>query len=135
MPPAEQTVQVPELLIKLVVPFRTDQHRLDQTAGSFPDSLAQRPNTRVRGNSFAVLNARVQKVARDASIDIHARNHQRSKKIALSAFIHAEMRLEHLRRMYFLVTQFRFTENFRLELELHKLLHAFALHQNLWPLL
>ena len=59
MPPAEQTVQVPELLIKLVVPCRTDQHRLDQAAGSFPDNLAQCPNARIRADSFAVLNARV----------------------------------------------------------------------------
>ena len=30
--------------------------------------------------------------------------------------------------MHFFVTQFGFTENFRLELELHKLFHSFALH-------
>src|SRR6266446_5613821 len=45
------------------------------------------------------------------------------------------MRLEHLRRIHFFVTQFGFTKNFRLELELHKFLYAFALHQNLRPLL
>src|ERR1700720_3977213 len=45
------------------------------------------------------------------------------------------MRLEHLRRMHFFVTQFGFTKNFRLELELNKFQHTLALHQNLRPLL
>ena len=37
--------------------------------------------------------------------------------------------------MHFLVTEFGFAKNFRLQLELHELLHAPALHQDLRPFL
>ena len=52
-----------------------------------------------------------------AAIHIHAGDDQRPEEIAFAAFIDAEVRLEHFRRMHFFVTKLRFAENFRLELE------------------
>ena len=40
------------------------------------------------------------------------------------------MRLEHSRRIDFLVTEFGLAQNLRLKLELHKLLHPLALHEH-----
>ncbi len=45
------------------------------------------------------------------------------------------MRLEHFRRVHFLVAQFGFAENFRLQFELDELFHAATLRQHLWSLL
>ena len=92
-------------------------------------------NARVGSNAFAVLHAGIQKFSRDPAIGIHARDHQRSKEVALAAFIDAKMRLEHFRRMHLFVSKSRFAQNFRFELELHELLHPFALHHDFRPLL
>ena len=45
------------------------------------------------------------------------------------------MLLEHLWRMHLFVSQLGFPENFRLQLELHELLHPPALHQHFGSLL
>ena len=68
-------------------------------------------------------------------VDINAGDHQGPEKITLAAFVHAEMRFEHFRRVDFFVAQFRFAQNFRLQFELHELFHAFALDEHLWSLL
>src|SRR6476619_2908893 len=75
------------------------------------------------------------RVARDPPIGKHSRNHERSEEIALSAFVDTEMRLEHFRRMHFLIAKPRFAENFGLERELHEILDPTSLQQNLWPFL
>src|SRR4029077_274416 len=68
-------------------------------------------------------------------VNVNTRYHQRSKKIALPALIHAKMRLEHLWRMHFLVSQLRFAPNFRLQLELDELLHISSLDEHCRSLL
>jgi len=45
------------------------------------------------------------------------------------------MRLEHFRRMHFLIAQPRFAQNFWLQLELDELFHSSALHKHFWTLL
>jgi hypothetical protein len=93
--------------------------------------LSKRADSRVRADSLAVLHSGIEKFAGDSMVDINSRNHQWAKKIALSALIHAEVRLEHFRGVHFFVAQLGFTEDLRLQLELDELLHAFALHEHL----
>ena len=45
------------------------------------------------------------------------------------------MRLEHFRCVDFFITELCFTQNFRLQLELHEFFHAFALNEHLWTFL
>src|SRR4029453_2221811 len=131
MSPPEQFVQIAELLVKLVVSLRTNQHRLDRTVRTLANGLSKRADPRIRADSLAVLYSGLEKFAGNFMVDINACNHQRSKKIALSALIHAEVRLEHFRRVHFFIAQLCFAENLRLQLKLHELLHAPALHEHL----
>ena len=100
-----------------------------------PNRFRERTNPRVRADSFAVLNAGLQKFPRDPAIHVDARDDERSEEIALAAFVDAEMRLEHFRRMHFLVAELRLAQNLRFELELHELLDPLALQQHLRSLL
>src|SRR5438876_3956529 len=45
------------------------------------------------------------------------------------------MGFEHFWCMHFFVTKFGLAQNLRFQLELHELLHAFPLHENLWSFL
>src|SRR5207245_11297880 len=72
---------------------------------------------------------------RDPTIHVNAGDHQRPKKIAFAAFIDSEMGLEHFWCMHFFVTKFGLAQNLRFQLELHELLHAFTLDENLWSFL
>src|SRR5438046_10481453 len=116
----------------LGIPSGADEHRLHQTTGSFADGFAKRANTRIRSDPFAVLHTGIDKFARNPAIDIYSGNHQRPEKIAFPAFIYAEVRLEHFRRVHFLIAQPRLAQDFWLELKLHELFRALALHKHLW---
>ena len=79
------------------------------------------------------MHTGIDKFARDPTIDIDSGNHERSEEIALPAFIYAEVRLEHFRRVHFFITQLRFAKDFRLKLKLHELFDTLALDKHLWP--
>ena len=112
-----------------------DQHYFAQITDDLANRFYERVNAHIGSDSFAILHAGFQKFPRDPAIGVDTGNDEWSKKIALAAFIHAKVRLEHLRRMHFFVTKSCFAQNFWLELELHELLYALALHEDLWPLL
>src|SRR5439155_46835 len=84
---------------------------------------------------LTVLHPEIEELARAFTIDKDTRDHQRSEKIALPAFVHAKMRLKHFRRMHLFVAEPSFTENLRFENELCEILHPAPLHQNLWTFL
>ena len=71
------------------------------------------------------------KLSRDCAIGKDAGDHERPEEIALAAFVDAEMRLEHFRRMHFLITEPRFAENLRLQFETDEILDALALQEHL----
>src|SRR5262249_3839074 len=135
VPPPKQFVQIAKFLVKLVILRRADQNRFDQAQRSFTNRVTQRTNPCVRTDPFTVYDTGVQKFARDPPINVRARNDERAEKIPLSAFVYTKVRLEHFRRVHFFVTQLRFSENLRLQFKLHEFLHAFPLHQDLWPFL
>src|SRR3954447_3908455 len=101
----------------------------------FANRVRERTNPRVGTDPFAVDNAGIDQLSRDSTIDIHAGDHEWPKKIAFAAFIDAEVRLEHFRRVHLLIAELRFAQNFWLELELYELLDAFSLEQKLRPFL
>src|ERR1700716_3714792 len=100
MTPTKQGVEISKLTVKLVVFFWTDQNHFVQTADDLPDRFRERMNSRVRTDPFAVLHTDLEKFACDPPIDINASNDERAKKISFTAFIDAEMRFEHFRRMH-----------------------------------
>ena len=83
--------------------------------------------SRIRLSDLAVLDARVAERPGQRGIDIDAGDHQRPKKVPLAAFVDAEVRFEKLWRVDFLVTEFRLTEDFRLQHERDEILDAFPL--------
>src|SRR6266481_9143319 len=133
--PAEQPVKITKLLVKLVVLRRSDQNGFHQTQRSFPNRVRKRANPCVGSDSLAVHHAGIDQFASNPTVDVRSGNHQRPEEIALPALIDTEMRLEHFWGMYFLVAELRFAKNFRLQLELHELLHVTALHEYLRSLL
>src|SRR3954453_4462637 len=88
-------------------------------------------NLHIGSNALAVLHSQIEQLARALSINENTGDHQRSEKITFSAFIDAEMRLEHLREVDFIVAQPGFAEDFRFEHKLHEVLDSAALQQNL----
>src|SRR4029077_14697593 len=79
---------------------------------------------------FAVLNPGIDKLTRDSRVDVNARDHQRPEEIAFAAFVDAEVRLEHFRRVHLFIAQFCFAKDFRFQLELDELFYSPALNQN-----
>ena len=59
--PAEQAVEVAELLVEIVVTLRTDEHDVERDARRLPDHLRQSANSRVGPDPFAVLDSVFQK--------------------------------------------------------------------------
>ena len=135
MPPSQKLIQVAEFFVKLVVLCRTDQNDVIQAHRRFSNRIRQGAYSGIGTDSFAVLNATLHQLARDSAIHVNPGNHQRSEEVAFPAFIHAEMRLEHFRRMNLFVAKLRLAQNLRLELKLHKFFHSFALDQSFWSLL
>src|ERR1035437_5532992 len=133
MSPAQEAVQVSEADVELVILGGPNQDRVVQSPRFLPDGCAQRPNPRIRTDALAILHSGVKEPARNSPVHVDPRNHERAEEVALAAFVDAEVRLKHLRRMDFLIAQFRFPQNLRLQLELHEFFDAFPLHQNLWP--
>ena len=81
---------------------------------------------------LAVLDADFHEAPGDAGVDINAGNDQRAEEIALAAFVDAEVRLEPLGVVDFLVAEPGFAEHLRLEGEFHEFLGAFPLDDDLW---
>src|SRR6266581_9668593 len=121
MPPSKQFVQIAELLIKLVVLLRTNQHGLDYAVGSSSNGLSKRADPRIRADSLAILHPDIEQFACNSTINIDACNHEWPEKVTLSALVHTEVRLEHFRQVHFFVAQFRFAENLWLQFKLHEL--------------
>src|ERR1700730_6216294 len=130
MSPAEQLVQVTKLFVQLVITRGSDQNNIDDVTSCAANDFCQRANACIGPNTLAVLHARIQKFPRDPALNIYPRRHERSEKITFPAFINPEMRLKHSRRMHFFVTEFRFAQDFRFQLELDEFLHALALHEH-----
>ena len=135
MSPAEQAVEVAELLVKIVVTLRPDRDDIDGGAGCRPDDFRERPDPRIGSDSLAVLDAGIEKRPRHRVIHVNSGNDERTEEIAFPAFIDAEMRLEHFWRMDLLVAELRLFQDFRLELELDELLNPPSLKQKLGTLL
>ena len=134
MTPAEQTVEVPELFVEIVVALRTNRDCVANRAGRRADDGRQISNPFIRTDPFAVLDAGVEKLPGDLAIHVNAGDHQRPEEIPLAAFIDPEMRLEHFRRVDFFVAELRFLEDLRLDLELDEFLDPLPLQQELRPL-
>src|SRR3954451_21248943 len=92
-------------------------------------------NLRIGSYALAVLHAQIEQLARALSINEDTGDHQRSEKIAFSAFIDAEMRLEHFGEVDFVVAQPGLAEDFPFKHKLHALLASPALQPNLWTFL
>ena len=133
--PAEQAVEIAEFFVKIVVAFGSDLHDVERDARRLPNHLGERTDFRVRPDPLAVLDSVFQERPRDRAIGKYAGDHQRPEEIALSAFVDAKMRLEHFRRMHFLITEPRFAENLRLQFETNEILDPLALQEHLGPLL
>src|SRR5207247_2140136 len=133
--PAQQPIKIAKFVVELVVFRRSDQNYFHQTQRALANRVRQRANSCVGADPLAVHHAGVQELPRDPAVHIRPGDHQWSEEVALPAFIHTDMGLEHLWRMHFLISQLRFAQNFRLQLELHELLDTAALHEDLWPLL
>src|SRR5436305_585369 len=97
MAPAEQPIQIAEVLIQLVVLRRADENRFHQALRNFPDRVGQGANPRVGTDSLAIHYAAIEKFARDPAVSVNPGYHQGSEEIAFPALVHAEVRLEHFR--------------------------------------
>src|SRR4029077_16233235 len=89
MSPTEETVEIPEFLIELVVTCRPDRNHVGSLARNPPNFFGQRMNPYVRSHPLTVLHPEIVEFARAFTIDEDTRDHQGSKKIALPAFVHA----------------------------------------------
>src|ERR1700751_3100004 len=130
MSPSQEAVEIPETGVHLVVAGGTNRHDIEKSLRFLSDRLCQSTDARVRADLLTVLHARIDQFARNDPVDKNARNHERPEEVALAAFIDTKVRLEHLRRMNFFVTEFRFAQNLRLQLELDELFHLPTLHEN-----
>src|SRR6266478_2995994 len=135
MSPTEETVEIAEFLIERVVTCRPDRNDVGSLERNPSNFFGQRMNPCVRSDPLTVLHPEIEELARALTIDKDTRDHQRSEKITLPAFVHAKMRLKHFRRMHLFVAEPSFTENLRFENELYETLHPAPLHQNLWTFL
>src|SRR4029453_5690375 len=131
MAPAEEAVEITKLFVELILAPRPDRTHTRRVPCNPPNFFRERINPRVRADSLAVLHTEIEKLACALPIGKHSRNHERSEEIALSAFVDTEMRLEHFRRMHFLIAKPRFAENFGLEGELHQIQNTPPFHKNL----
>src|SRR5438874_8122922 len=128
MSPTEETVEIAEFLIELVVTCRPNRNHVGSLAPTPPNFFGQRVNPCVRSDPLAVLHPEIEELARALTIDKDTRDYQRSEKIAFPAFIHAKMRLKHFRRMHFFVAEAGLAENFRFEHKLYEVLDPAPLH-------
>src|SRR5438270_8997144 len=135
MSPTEETVDIAEFLIEVVVTCRPDRNHVGSLARNPPDFSGQCMHPYVRSDPLTVLHPEIEELARALIIDEDTLDHQRSKKITLPAFVHAKMRLKHFRRMHLFVAEPSFTEKLRFENEPYEILHPAPLHQNLWTFL
>src|SRR6478672_12926284 len=132
MSPSQEAIQISEAFVHLVVARGADDDDVVKALRLFANGLRQRANPRIRSDSLAVLHAGIHQFPRDSAVNENTGDDERSKKVALAAFIDAEVRLKHFRRMHFFIAELGFAEDFRLELELNELFRLFPLHQNLW---
>src|SRR5204863_1992791 len=100
MSPTEETVEIAEFLIELVVTCRPNRNDVGSLARNPPNFFGQRVNPCVRSDPLAVLHPEIEELARALTIDKHTRDYQRNEKIALTALIHATMPLKNFRQMH-----------------------------------
>src|SRR5437016_147221 len=95
--PTEETVEIAEFLIELVVTCRPDRNDVGSLARNPPNFFGQRMNLCVRSDPLTILHPKIEQLSRAFTIDKDTRDHQRPEKIALPAFVHTKMRLKHFR--------------------------------------
>src|SRR5437660_10026175 len=98
MSPTEETVEIAEFLIEVVVPCRPDRNHVGSLARNPPNFFGERMNPYVRSDPLTVLHPETEDLARALTIDEDTRDHQRSTQIALHAFANAQHPLKHCRR-------------------------------------
>ena len=74
-------------------------------------------------------------LSREITIDIDTGDHQRPEKVALAAFVDAEMRLEHFGIENLFIAELGFSEDLGFEPEFDKIFRASALDDELWSFL
>ena len=95
MAPCEESVQVADFAVELVVARRCHCHYPGWNA-DLADGCRQFADSFVAADCLAVLNAGVAEFAGDFGIHIDAGDDERSEKITLAAFVNAEVWLEKL---------------------------------------
>ena len=89
----------------------------------------------IGGDSLAVRNADVLKLFRQIAIHMDTGDHQRSKEVALAAFVDTEVRLEHFGVVHLFVAEPGFGEDIRFEAKTHEIFGAASLDYRFGPLL
>ena len=99
MAPCEEAVQVADFAIEVVVARRGHGHDAGWNA-NLADGCRQLADAFVAADGLAILNTGVAQFAGDFRIHINAGDDERSKKVALAAFVDAEVRFEKLRTLF-----------------------------------
>ena len=94
------------------------------------DHGGQIPNLFVTSDRLAVLHPRITKMTGKIPVEIDTRDHQRSEKISLAAFINAEVRLELFRRIHLFVTKSGFPQHFGFEHKGNEIFQALSLNNS-----
>ena len=114
-----------------VVGLVADGHDVEETAGRVADQLRQFSDSPVAADLFGVADAGALPAPDHPFIDIDPRHAERTKKVALAAFIHANARGKQFRVQDGFVAQFDLLQNKRFEDKLDEVLSAFSLHHQL----
>src|SRR5207245_5573551 len=86
MSPTEETVEIAEFLIELVVTCRPDRNHVGSLARNPPNFFGQRMNPYVRSDPLTVLHPEIEELARTLTIENDTRDHQRTVLIHLHCF-------------------------------------------------
>src|SRR2546423_1451205 len=105
VPPGEESVHTPHLLIKPVVGFIADGHHRPDATRSLADDIGQLTNTFVTGNILRVTDTAILPGLDHHLIYIDAGDAERAEEIALAAFVYAKAWQEQIRVQHRLIAE------------------------------
>ena len=132
--PGEQAVEVANFEKKRIVAVGSDGDDALRRSG-LADGSREIADALVGGDAFAVGDPDLLELPREIAIHINSGDDERPKKVALAAFVDAEVRLEHFRIEHLLIAQLGFAEDLGFQPEADKVFGASALNDRLRPFL
>ena len=131
MAPGEEAVEIANLFVKRIVFLRRDNDDLADQAGGGTYNIRHFADLGVGADRFAVADAGFEELAGDGVVRVGAGDDERTEKIALAAFIDAEVRGEAFGVVEVLVAEAGFAEDFGFQGELDEVCGLLALDHRL----